>query len=248
MSYKVYKFTNKINGKVYIGVTKRSFKTRKYEHIKLSSKSKFHFHQAINKYGMTNFESEILTEVKTRKEGNQLEIDYITLNDSYINGYNMTEGGGNRGEFKQSDEAKRKLSIAHKGKKLSQSHKDNISKSNLGKTMSINSKNKISKALKGRKFSNKRKFLISKAKKGKQLKNENPSAIKVNIYNANDCLKFKCHGDFDKICKENGLPSKALRRSYYNEGKPIYQGRTTKKEVLIKNKEFIGWYAIKITP
>ena len=59
---------------------------------------------------------------------------------------------------------------------------------------------------------------------------------------------FKCHGNFGYICKENGLPSKALRRSYYNEGKPIYQGRTTKKEVLIKNKEFIGWYAIKIIP
>jgi len=71
------------------------------------------------------------------------------------------------------------------------------------------------------------------------------TAIKVIIYDSNNDVKFVCNGNFDYVCKENGLPSKALRKSYYNNGKPIYTGNTIKKEVLIANYDFIGWYAVK---
>lgn len=249
MTYKVYKFTNKINGKVYIGVTKRKLETRKSEHILLSKNSpKFHFHQAIKKYGIDNFTEEVLTEAKTKDKANQLEIHYISLEDSYVNGYNMTEGGGNRGEFNHSEESKRKMSIAHKGKVLSENQKIKISKSLSGKPKTKEHNKKVKLANLGKKLLEETKLKISSSKIGGMMNQNNPSAIKVNIYDSNGILKHCCHGNFDYVCKENGLPSKALRRSYYNEGKPIYQGHTTKKEVLIKNKEFIGWYAIKIIP
>ena len=126
--YIIYKFTNKVNGKIYIGLTNRSFKTRKYEHILASNKSpKFKFHQAIKKYGIDNFNEEILMEnIKYKTEANLLEIYYVSKFDSYANGYNMTKGGGNRGEFKHSIESKQKMSISKIGTKQSDTHKNNI--------------------------------------------------------------------------------------------------------------------------
>ena len=120
-------------------------------------------------------------------------------------------------------------------------------KSLTGKTKSKEHKLKVIKAITGLKRSNEEKIKMSKRMLGKLTNEKNPAAIKVNIFDSNNNLKFICNGNFDYVCKENGLPSKALRKSYYNNGKPIYQGKTIKKEVLNKNKEFIGWFAIKQT-
>lgn len=247
--YVIYKFTNKLNGKSYIGVTNRGFNTRLQEHISASYNPKFKFHQALKKYGIGNFDYEILIDnIETKDEANKLEIHYVTLFDSYKNGYNMTQGGGNRGEFKHSDESKTKMSKAHSGKSLSNVHAKNISKALSDKAKSDTHRLNVIKSITGLKRTETVKQLLSKLKIGKYTGDKNPSAIKVNIYDANGFLMFMCNGDFEKICKINGLPTKALRKSYYNNGKPIYQGHTIKKEVLIQNKEFIGWYAVKITP
>jgi group I intron endonuclease len=245
--YIIYKFTNIINGKVYIGVTNRGIKTRRYEHI-LGSRTnpKFKFHQAIKKYGIDSFKEEILVEnVMTRDEANKLEIYYISIFDSYKNGYNMTQGGGNRGEFKHTDESKEKMSKSHLGKKISNEHSKNISNSLKGKAKSIEHRLNVIKAITGLKRSEEEKINMSNRMKGKFIKDKNPAAIKIKIYDSKENLKFICDGNFEYVCKENGLPSKALRKSYYNNGKPIYSGKTIKKEVLIANKEFIGWFAIK---
>lgn len=247
-TYIIYKFTNKINNKVYIGVTNRSFKTRKYEHILASTKSpKFQFHQAIRKYGINNFAEEILVEnVSTRTEANLLEIKYISQYDSYVNGYNMTEGGGNRGEFKHSNESKEKMRDSKLGTKQCETHKNNISNSLKNVPKSPEHRLKVIDAITGLKRSPEHRLNASIRMEGKYIGGENPAAIKVNIYNNEGVILFECHGNFETICKENGLPTKALRKSYYNNGKPIYTGKTIKKEVLIQNKRFINWYAIKI--
>ena len=90
----IYKITNNINGKVYIGQTTRTIKDRWKQHIN-DSKSKTnlpYFHKAINKYGPENFSIEKIIEAP-QSELDELEIFYIKKYDSYNNGYNMTLGG-----------------------------------------------------------------------------------------------------------------------------------------------------------
>ena len=92
--YTIYKHTNKINKKCYIGQTKRTnIKTRwgkngyNYKYCKK-------FYNAIKKYGWDNFEHEVLeTNIKTLKDANQREQYWIKYFDSFYNGYNSTIGG-----------------------------------------------------------------------------------------------------------------------------------------------------------
>lgn len=245
----IYKFTNKINGKSYIGQTNRGFKTRKQEHIALSKiDSKFKFHQAIRKYGIDNFIDEILEfDIKTKSESNCLEIKYILEFDTYVNGYNMTKGGGNRGSFKHNEESKIKMRESHIGKVLSNEHKESISLANKGVKKSKEHVEKVRQANIGKIISKETRKLISDLNKGKFSGCKNPAAIIVNIYDSNNILKYECFGNFEMICKNNDLPIKALRMSYYSNGKPIYTGQSNKQEVLDRYGNYIGWYAVKLT-
>lgn len=57
MAY-IYKITNKINGKVYIGKTIHSIETRWNQHIYESKKQRYEcrpLYDAFNKYGIENF-------------------------------------------------------------------------------------------------------------------------------------------------------------------------------------------------
>lgn len=99
--FTIYCYTNKINGKKYIGITSRSIKERENSHIyetrEIRSKN-FPFKRALIKYGIENFNLEILEEVKTKEEACQKEIFYIKKHKTYYkfsnsNGYNATIGG-----------------------------------------------------------------------------------------------------------------------------------------------------------
>lgn len=93
--YYIYKATNKVNNKVYIGQTV-DFKRRKAEHT--SSKNGIHakcvFHRAIQKYGKENFEWEVIDTCETLDEALFLESMYISKYNSCTfmdnsNGYNI---------------------------------------------------------------------------------------------------------------------------------------------------------------
>ena len=58
----VYKITNRVNGKIYIGITAHSFKRRWQEHVNaaLSVHDEYVFHKALRKYGENAFDKEIL--------------------------------------------------------------------------------------------------------------------------------------------------------------------------------------------
>lgn len=97
----IYKYTNKINGHCYIGQS-IDITTRQYSHKRsaYNEKSKDHnsqFHQALRKYGLNNFDFEVVAELTpdeyTRETLNQLEKFFIKYYDSFHNGYNATEGG-----------------------------------------------------------------------------------------------------------------------------------------------------------
>lgn len=122
----IYKITNKINGKVYIGQTTDSLSRRKSEHIQAAtSGSKSKLYSAMRKYGVENFEFEQIDTANTKDELNYKEIKYIVEYDSVRTGYNMYYGGANNCMFDedvkshhrqvmQTDEVKKKISDSMK--------------------------------------------------------------------------------------------------------------------------------------
>lgn len=154
--YCIYKHTNKINGKIYIGQTCKSPKKRwnngaGYKPCTL-------FYRAIEKYGWDNFEHEILLEDLTLEEANKEETKFIKYfksnNPKY--GYNIREGGSNsplpqetkdklseiqkRRNFKISPEQRQAMIEGRRrspnifGHKISEEHKKKLRKANMGKT------------------------------------------------------------------------------------------------------------------
>lgn len=94
----VYKFTNLINNKTYIGITDW-INRRIGDHIRYSkvdnSKNKMYFHRSLLKYGLENFGFEIVEIVESKEELNLKETYWITYyksNNSEF-GYNLTLGG-----------------------------------------------------------------------------------------------------------------------------------------------------------
>lgn len=116
----IYKFTNKINGKGYIGQT-NNIENRKRNHKSDSFNPRSnsygsYFHNAIRKYGWENFDFEILEEI-----GEEFDISYVNERENYFidkydtqvksgKGYNITSGGLNCVKPKLSFEEQVKLS------------------------------------------------------------------------------------------------------------------------------------------
>lgn len=94
MAY-IYKITNNVNSKVYIGKTERSLEERFKEHKNNLYKAdcdKRPLYRAMKKYGIENF-SISLVEKCSNDTVNEREIYWIKYYNSYHNGYNATYGG-----------------------------------------------------------------------------------------------------------------------------------------------------------
>ena len=146
--YKIYKCTNEINGKTYIGFTHKSLTKRIIEH-KSSAKngSDYLLHKAIRKYGIDSFKWESLYE-SFDKEFILFTMEnyFIIENNSYFEtgfGYNMTFGGqGGMLGKKHTEQTKDKLKLARNKR---------IVEPMLGKTHKESSKEKMSLAKLGKK-------------------------------------------------------------------------------------------------
>lgn len=103
----IYKITNTLNGKIYIGQTIQNIKERFYQHCALKCSKdvlKMAIHKAILKYGKQNFSIEVIEEVESENL-NEREIYWIKYFNSYKNGYNKTLGGqGGNKPFKDINE------------------------------------------------------------------------------------------------------------------------------------------------
>ena len=66
----VYKITNLLNGKIYVGQTIRTLERRFKEHTEADSL----IGKAIRKFGIENFSSEILETCQTKNQLNEREI------------------------------------------------------------------------------------------------------------------------------------------------------------------------------
>ena len=154
--YSVYQHINKINGKRYIGITKQVPSQRwGVNGINYRDKSP-RFWAAICKYGWDNFEHIIISDGIEKNEACEMEIklikEYRTQERDF--GYNILEGGsapelpeevrkrmsksmmGNKNGLGHvcSEEKKKKISDAQKGRKLTPEHRKALSLAKKGKS------------------------------------------------------------------------------------------------------------------
>lgn len=95
---KIYKITNLVNGKVYIGQTTKTLKRRWTQHCSVKGNYKRNAMAcAIRKYGKDKFIIEQIGSATTIEELNQEEVYWIKeLNSLAPNGYNLDSGGKNK--------------------------------------------------------------------------------------------------------------------------------------------------------
>lgn len=92
---RIYKYTNLINKKVYIGQTKQSLKQRHKNHLSELNDNTY-FHRAILKYGIENFKLELVEDNIPYDKLDEREKYWIQYYDSFYTsnkGYNLTQGG-----------------------------------------------------------------------------------------------------------------------------------------------------------
>jgi group I intron endonuclease len=146
----IYIFTNLINGKVYVGET-LNIERRIPEHL---SKTNQIIHRAIRKYGVENFKVEVYY-LPDFKEKDLVELQdqlIIKFNCLLPKGYNACYGqGGSSGRI-FTEETRSKMSNSAKSKPpVSEETKRKISIANKGRTHSVQSKLKMSASQKIRK-------------------------------------------------------------------------------------------------
>lgn len=114
----IYKITNNINNKIYIGQTSQTFEKRikQYKDDVRSRPESRPIIMAIKKYGFDNFSFEIIEDnIPDRETLDNKEKYYIKIFQSLVSqhGYNVELGGNGPG--KHSEETKRKIGEAQKG-------------------------------------------------------------------------------------------------------------------------------------
>lgn len=176
----IYKTTNLLNGKIYIGKD-----TKNSESYLGSGKI---LKMAISKYGKENFKKEILEIVDNSEKLDSREIYWIDFYDSIKNGYNLTRGGTggdtytNRSEDSR-NETKQKLKKRIFSDEVIEKRIKNLKKFKSGedhpffkKKQTEDTKLKRRKTfelngfpMEGKKFSEESKKKISLSKKGKAI-------------------------------------------------------------------------------
>lgn len=124
----IYKITNVINGKSYIGKT-IDLKRRWKQHISGNGNTCI-LSKAFNKYGISNFNFSTLNKIYILNKDvlntylSKLEIYYIKLYNTYKYGYNATIGGDGTHGYQLSPETKLKISLALKNKPISEKKRE----------------------------------------------------------------------------------------------------------------------------
>lgn len=221
--YIVYQHKNKINGKIYIGITSR-VPEKRWGRNGSNYKTSPYFYNAIQKYGWDNFEHNILYTNLTKEQACQKEqelIQYFHSMDRNF-GYNSTSGGE---MFIMNSETKNKISNKLKG-----------NTNGLGHPCSEEKKQKISKAQKGKKLTEEHKQKLSEAakqrhvpcseQKRKTLSQNYPNKKPVYCLELNTVFESvqECSRQLDipatnisKLCNGRGKTLKGYHLSYYND-------------------------------
>ena len=114
----IYKITNKVNNKIYIGKHKHDIPELDCKYVASGT----YINRSIRTYGIDNFTIELIDVAYTVEELNDKEIMYIDKYDSIApNGYNLTHGGD--GLLNPSQEVRDRMSKAKLGTKRTEESK-----------------------------------------------------------------------------------------------------------------------------
>ena len=140
----IYMYTNKINGKRYIGQTK-DFELRHKQHLGLKKTKEILIDKKIKQYGIENFEIKILAEnISSQEKMNEYEKFFIERYNTLVKngkGYNIADGG-----YSNPYAGKTEKQMEEIKKKMRDNHADFKGKNhpNYGKQMSEEQKEKLS--------------------------------------------------------------------------------------------------------
>ena len=123
----IYKITNDIDGKFYIGKTTKSITDRLCGHIKYRKSPKLV--AAMDRHGLNHFTIEQIDSASTLEELNAKEIYWIKKLDALNKGYNLTAGGDGGA---MTGEALEKIRVSAKNRKYSQSTRKKMSVNSAG--------------------------------------------------------------------------------------------------------------------
>lgn len=214
----IYKATNIVTGKVYVGSSTKQLNERRNGHLSKSKNgSNLYFHKSIRKYGNDSFEWKVLCECKTRKEMFDMEYHYIKQYDCMVpNGYNLTEGYDNTTFGYRFTKEQRKA----QSERMMGEQNPNFGVTRTDEERSIMSKNRTGKCM-GEQNPSKRpevRKILSEQKMG----SGNPRA-KTWILTSPDGTVIRFTGGIKRKMKELGLSYEGAR-SYFNGKTDTYKG------------------------
>lgn len=229
----VYKITNKINNKAYIGITTQSISERWSKHCTPKSNCTA-ISSAIKKYGKDSWNIEVLETVNCLELLKKKESYYIhSLNTIAPFGYNLTFGGeigtpsietrekiaNSLKGRKRPPEIGEKVRLARLGKKIgpcSEQRKQRISASNMGKIVTKETRKKISLAKKGVKFTPQaaRNHAIGCKKNNKKVRCLETKKIFSSVTAAAKWLGLKDPSWISKICRGKQKTAKGFSFKY----------------------------------
>lgn len=248
----IYKITNLLNGKIYIGQEKR-------DNPKYFGSGNL-IKEAIKNEGIENFRKDIIEICNSVKDLNEREIFWIKelKSQSKEIGYNIAPGGS---LFVMNEEIAKKVSDTLKGKyvgkkafrhglKLSDEHKRAISLKNKGLRLSEVTRRKLSQSHKGKKVTDLTKEKLSLSHRGKRLTENHKSKIGIGLLGNKHSVETK-----EKIKKSNinkkQKHSVSLDAININTKEILYFNNISQASRLlgctrfrIKNNLVIGWKII----
>ena len=220
--YTVYQHKNKINGKIYIGITSQKPEDR-WGSQGCNYKSSPHFYSAIQKYGWNNFEHNILFTGLTKEQAclkeQELIKEYDLMNREF--GYNSTSGGD---IFVMNEETKQKISQAMMGNKnglehpCSEEKKKKISEAQKGREFTTEHKQKLSEAAKNRHVpcSEDKKQILKEKSHKKPVYCEELDKVFESVQECGRQLGIPAT-NISKLCNGRGKTLKGYHLRYYND-------------------------------
>ena len=149
----IYKITNMVNSKCYIGQSVNCIRRLNIHKWELEKNKHFNVYlqKAWNKYNKDNFKFEVIF-LCNRQDLDNHEIFFIDYFNSYgKQGYNQCEGGKTNYGFEHTEETRLKIAKSKIGKPRSLETRKRLSEINIGKIVSQETRQKISKGSKGKK-------------------------------------------------------------------------------------------------